>query len=527
MEKRNVVIGIIVVLLLVGLIGAGIYYGQPTSQSILSFSNVEEIDGKLFWLVTASANNIDEGVNFLYRSPNARVNSAGDTVEPVKGMSLSISKESSRCEYQTTKNTKSYSFGVFPFKVSGSVDYYTLGNAQRVADVKFKEGGDVSSIIDATVVDTIVLEDSDGEGEIVIQTQGLLAGKVDCPEVENVVVVVANNGEVAYLKRDLFLGLEDSLLPGIASGSTDESIFNSVFTSAFDSQPEFVSLNLVKGDIPIGNGVFTITADQDYFDSVVFSPPKPVNPKIENIFVSNEIANDASSTMQVEVINLEDNSGTIRISASSSSDINVFPTSKNEILNDIIKVAFTLKSSDNAGDEVVSIEVCSTGQFSSSNCDSESVSIRILEKDDPLPEERCGDGDCQSSETKATCPEDCLELGGGNGIDDGDCKAIVLVEKTFLTGEVSIPNVFCEINKLVERVKLILAVILGLLGGLIGASYVLRFARFRKTKTNAIVGISVLVILGLIIGFLAFQFFWAILIFLIIVGVVRAFVPGI
>lgn len=171
--------------------------------------------------------------------------------------------------------------------------------------------------------------------------------------------------------------------------------------------------------------------------------------------------------------------------------------------------------------------------------------------------ECCTDADCINSEKGKFCDSFTNECSGipdinitkkedcsnnidddGDGfidLDDNDCQdaekcpPYVIVEPgniVFKDG-ITFPNIICKIRVFFEEVRLIASAILGLLAGLIGLSYTIRFTKKVKKRTRIILSILAFLILGLSLGYLAFIAFWWIVLALIIFGIMKALIPGI
>jgi len=181
---------------------------------------------------------------------------------------------------------------------------------------------------------------------------------------------------------------------------------NTAFISAFNKFPTFNGMEL-KGERNIGNGVFTITADQDYFDSVVVFPPKQTKPIVDSVFIPAEINKGSSSSMRAIIKNKEiGTSGTILVKASLQS-LNINPSSTNIGLADVSIVDFTISASNILGSDSVMVSACSKDQFNDNICDTKTAYFKIIGN---LPSIFCGDKICQSSESETMCPIDCIAL---------------------------------------------------------------------------------------------------------------------
>lgn len=533
-------IGIGIVFLLALVVG-GIYFVSQAdlSQSVLSLSSVNVgDDGKVYWLFTASVNNLDEKVTFTYRTPDKYVKNDGTEITPTEGMSVSLSKRKNLCEYRATKQTITrYLFWTY--------EYYTLNNPERTALIEVRDGNGNNVVMDATVVDSEVMTDSDGKGKITIQTQGFLGGKVDCPDYDNVAIYYDNDGELQIKDKfqlenkiydiSIFGNLFDLISTVTRTVNTNTAFINSFEDIDFDG-------NKFTGDLDFGNGVITITADQEYFDSTIYTPPAEVDPRIKDINYPDEIIQDGTGTMTVKIDNRKDSEGTVKVEATSSY-FTINPSSKNVLLEDEATVQFNLKASNTLKDNAkINVEVCSTNQFGDKNCDEDDVSIDIVEND---PDKLCGDGICQVDigETETNCPDDCLhdniELCGdeidndGDGLvdyNDPDCIKAKCGAWIKIGGVTILPDLWCHLNNFVFKFRLTLSIVLGALTGLLSWLFSRKWAvDFSLVKQSELkkywwIPLSIGALLGLAVGFLAFYYFWIGLLVLIVIAIIKIFI---
>lgn len=90
-----------------------------------------------------------------------------------------------------------------------------------------------------------------------------------------------------------------------------------------------------------------------------------------------------------------------------------------------------------------------------------------------------------------------------------------------------IPDLWCLLNQFIEKFKIVFAIIVGFLGGLLSGSYINKLIPFNTSKNKWIAFLVTFAVLGGAFGYLAYIYFWWILLALIILGIVRAFIPGI
>jgi len=171
--------------------------------------------------------------------------------------------------------------------------------------------------------------------------------------------------------------------------------------------------------------------------------------------------------------------------------------------------------------------------------------------------ECCTDDDCLTSAKGRFCDSFTNECSGipdinitkkedcFNGIDDdGDgfidlddndcqdaeeCPPIVLIEPhpPLIKKGITIPNVICKIGLFFEKVRMIASIIVGLLGGLISIAYLNRFVKIKNKRNKILILLGTFIILGISTGILAFLYFWWIVLALALLGIIRAFIPGI
>jgi hypothetical protein len=392
--KQKTKVTLFISLLAIGLI---LILSAGVLNSIYSVSSVNVgSDGKVYWVVTASADSIDEGYSFNY-NPSKFTTPDGTSVTPKQALSLSISKADSYCSYQI---------------ISGGFNYKLLSNAERTANVLIRDGFNPNNpvTLDATIVQSKPIQDSDGKGNLTIKTQGLLTGKTDCPPTENVAIVGTGSSlnpyEIVY--KDRFT----AFIP--------QKIENTQFISAFKVKPIITSTS-IKGDIELGSGVFIITADQDYFDSVIVTPPKDVKPYVDLINVP-ELKQGQTGSMSVMIKNSESSEGNIVVKVLDT-DSSITPSSQNTILKDTKTLYFNIKAINQVTQDTGKIQVCGTNQFGSSSCSDKSFTLNIVSSS-VIITEKCGDGICQSNENSATCSSDCeaiIECPQGKVLVNGDC----------------------------------------------------------------------------------------------------------
>lgn len=383
------------ILMAIGLIL--IFSGGLLKQTVFSVDEIKTSveGGKVVWTVYASASDINEQYDFVRKFSKYEF-SDGTTVTPQKSMAVLITEKSSTCQYSLIdlgNNIKGLSVP------SKNIDLLVLdGNSGK------------SQILEGEKRDSVTIEDTDGKGQLIVTSEGLLGGQNECPDYENV-AIVERDGKLVAVYKDVLLSQRNACLTKLFSIACIQGLFqdvpiNTQFTSAFDSY-EITSSKFTGSGLDLGTATFTIRADQDYFDSVVYTPAKDVKPEIVQIDVASEIRESSSSSIMVTVKNKEDTEGKITITPSSADDVSFSPNSRDLTLSDTVSTTFTIANGDDLGDKEIKVEACFIG-YSGKICDSKTKTFTSTEQKEDVKEE-CGDGICQSFESYTTCPADCKE----------------------------------------------------------------------------------------------------------------------
>ncbi len=383
-----------------------VFVGQIT-QTITGVSTYTDNQGDVHWLINGVANNVDEG--YTFRSlPNPVSISGGKEIKPKEEAVLYISKKESYCKYTLNKVTRTKRILLIPVTIT----YYELLSPERVAKISVRDDSGSTKVLDGTT--TRATKFYDNNGELEFTTLGTLGSKRDCVDGDNVAIIFGDNTLIKQ-KSDL-----DNKWNALSSSPVSLFNFLSVevrdntqFLSNFDDY-DILGTSEFRGDVDIGNVEFTIDADQDYYNSFVYTPPKEIKPRIDRVDISDEIKTDSTTSAKITISNREDSKGTISIDASVDSG-SVSPESKNVILEDKVTETFIIKAPNSESRGKICFEVCSVS--SPINCDSDCESYDIVSD----AEETCGDGICQSFESYTSCPADCKKDSGGDG-GDVDCK---------------------------------------------------------------------------------------------------------
>lgn len=170
------------------------------------------------------------------------------------------------------------------------------------------------------------------------------------------------------------------------------------------------------------------------------------------------------------------------------------------------------------------------------SCENGNKELWTCLSDGSFDKATCGFG-CEAFEDTSRCRLQQNEI-CDNGIDDdGDslidfddpeCKEKECKPWFSIAGKTIIPNIFCIINNFFLKFRIVFSIILGVIGGLIGITYLLRFLKpSSKTSTKVIWSLVTFFLLAIALTILALIYFWFIVLFIIIIGVIRIIIPGI
>lgn len=471
--KKGIIIASVIFLMLL-MIGTFAYFGLNT-QSTLSVSQVALENGKVYWSLLGTANNIDEGKIFTY-NPSTYTASDGTKIQPKDSLTLYISKGKSQCSYQAIQKEEKINFGLTTF------NYYILQNPERLVEIRVQDKHGTETKIDGTIIKTYTIKDADNNGELFITPQGIISGKTDCPNYENVIIYKAKDGKVGYFYKNewdnyfqpIQLGTEPSTLDKFISNTKLGT--NSQFISSFNYAPNF-DITKVIGDINIGNALFSIKADQDYFNSIKIIPSKEVRPSIKNIEVQSKITEGSFGTMKVTISNKETSSGIITVKTTSN-DLTVTPSSQNVKLTDKVTTNFMISAPNIEKISSINVEACWTGEYGGNNCDSKTVNLEIVKASVKLDGE-CGDGICQSFESQTTCASDCLI---GDIKNELQCSGLTTLKTKNSCGLNPLCLTGITQPKTTQKCVLASWVYLLIVAIILGIGILLLFLKFRKVK---------------------------------------------
>ncbi|MBU0894867.1 MAG: DUF2157 domain-containing protein [Nanoarchaeota archaeon] len=379
-----------------GIVIVGALIFVLASGSLQSVFSVDQITtsvegGKVYWTVFASASNIDEQYDFV-KKLSKYTYSDGTTVTPQQQLAVLITEQDSYCEYSI---------------IDGSYGLKVLSNPSKNIDLLVLDGNSgQSEILEGERADSVTINDPDGKGKLVVSSEGILERESRCPDYENV-AIVQKDGKYIAVERDYLVNRRQNCLNFNWIQCIKDYVvnppINTQFIGAFDSY-EIISTKFTGRGLDLGEATFTIKADQDYFESVIYTPAKECEPEITSVSVSNEIKQSSSSSIKVNLKNNGDNSCKVTV-VPTGNDISFSPNSREVTLGTSTSTSFTLSNGNNLGNKNINVEACFQG-FTGEKCDTSSVSFNSI-KSSTEPEEKCGDGVCQSYESYTTCPSDC------------------------------------------------------------------------------------------------------------------------
>ncbi|MFB5623323.1 MAG: hypothetical protein ACE5RP_00180 [Nitrosopumilus sp.] len=402
MKIRYIVIPLVLMMLIIG----GIFYFNRSGDlpfSIISPPTSVELKGsKLFWLTTLSVDSENEELTARYIvDDNVRKQELpnGDVVEPQESFSVSFSVDSNRCEYslQATEYRN----------ILTNLKYYAVsGTPERRIDYKVSNSKtDEEKVFSAFDESQKIFSDNDGKGQIIVKSLGSLQGLRDCSQ-QQVWMCVDDNNELRFIDPTTIEGLlvtgNDARVCRIYAEEFPSNFIVGFDNGYLEGQSRFIG---VMPDNSIGTAVVSVSADQDFFDSIVYTPAEVVDPKITDITFS-RLVTGKTGTMKVRVENRADNFGNVQLKVSSEG-LGFTPSQKTITLDTLKEVFFTVTTPFVSAEDVeVCVVASSTGnQFEAGKTDEDCVKVDI--SDDGTVS--CGNSICEPElgETSSTCNVDC------------------------------------------------------------------------------------------------------------------------
>lgn len=110
---------------------------------------------------------------------------------------------------------------------------------------------------------------------------------------------------------------------------------------------------------------------------------------------------------------------------------------------------------------------------------------------------------------------------------EGDCGYWTIIPGFAGWDGWKIPDLFCIINNFINKLKIVFSIIVGFFGGLLGSSYASKLIPIKKERNKWIMFFAIVLFIGSAVGYLAYIYFWWILLVLIILSIIRIFIPGV
>lgn len=396
------------------------------SFSVLSVSEIQlGADGKPQWVFFIRPSGEGESIEFISPSPEKMGeydDNKGGTYVPQQSFKIYMEPEQIECRYDLTEN-KDLLDGLSDWLVFWKEDseYYAVSESfERVAPIHVKTSKSTETkIIDGfDIGKTLTFSDQrDGDGKIIIQTQGGLIGNQDCVDTGGDLAVTLGK-DTGTLKFWFDKDPRDSYYSRYERPEWSRDFECSVT----DDKNQMICK---RGITDIGSGTLTVTADAEYLDYRYY-PPTQGEPKIVSINSQVEIQQNTYGSVMVTVKNIGDNSGIFTLEGTGG--LNIVPSSTTVSLKagEQKQVSFSMIAPQVSTEtnKEGSFNMCSTGQFSSSDCDSKSFSVSVSTEKPKT--DYCGDKICQLNEDYTNCPSDCYNVPTCNGnymeIDNGICK---------------------------------------------------------------------------------------------------------
>lgn len=405
----NKILNISLIIILLISISTLFYFN--TQQTFLSQSTFRTDGDKNYWVINAVADSIDEKTSFISELPSPEELSDGSTITPKSALTLTVSKADEKCEYLAYQQTREIRGGFYTYDIL----YYTLSSPERVVNFIVSDDRGNTETFDGTIQQSKVFTDIDNDGEAIVQSVGILSTKTDCPSGSDVVIIKADENtflttdkQVEVLDKSDFIASVEDNQAFFNTLSDFEVVDNYAFIRDFaNGEIIFTGSKLIGTGRNIGNAQFVISADADYFNSVIITPSVPAIPKILKIDIADDIIRNTVSSMVISIENQEDIEGKAFISI--TSDYASFTPSAEAFTIDEKKVFYTnIKVKDlEKADADIQVKVCGISQFTTAQCDTETIKFNIVGKDTKV--ETCGDRICQVYESQTTCSVDCLE----------------------------------------------------------------------------------------------------------------------
>lgn len=316
--------------------------------------------------------------------------------------------------------------------------YYELGIPEREQSIKVSTSTSTQECVfnNFDTIGRCTIKDSDGKGFAEVSASGGFVAKEDIPQGN--LVVLNNNGVPRVVDK---LDYQNSLagigfcfnpltilqcqdaLGSLSTGSSVPTVFafSQYYQDLRFTDPSGTELKTKIAGVPksqeLVRPVVIITAEENFFDSVRFSPEEElVTPQLVS-FTSGDAAEGTTRNYILTVKNPSSAektfSGTMDVSLGAISPEsftirNIPPYSQGQVT-----FTYTAPSVSSKTPNTYTVEVCEVAQ-TGSLCAGQSYSRNILDVPETIiptipPVPYCGDGSCDLliGETFVSCPSDC------------------------------------------------------------------------------------------------------------------------
>lgn len=401
MKAKIIAIGIVVVMLF-GIIGLL----AQQSGSLLSVSKPElGSDGKIYWTFFLASGGQGERIQFSSPSPkdiDAYTDKEGGKTVAQRAFWVQFDAQQPTCTYSLERINKPLD-GVVNYiknRFGAEIVYhYTVSEGftqsapiavttSKNTKPQYMDGFDRTSRLEFT-------DGRDGKGTIIIQAQGGLVGTNPC---------IATGGDLKVAEGQDF-GTLEYYTENEQNVRSERTSWERAYSSCTITDGAKQDLICTPKGSP-GVGTVTVTADAEYLDARYY-PPTQGKPKITSIDADAQVRGGTYGSIVVKVKNVGTDSGTFALRA--DSPLSIIPASTIVTLRpgEEQTVGFNVvgKSVNEDTKQEVEFSLCTTEQFSGSTCASKKTAITLTPG--TVEGARCGDNQCQITETSSTCPNDC------------------------------------------------------------------------------------------------------------------------
>lgn len=444
-SKKTKIAGLLAISLII-LLTLGIL----PSLSVISITpDVQFTDGIVRHITTIT---IDKGTELTYvlkGEPYTLPN--GSIVTPTRQETVTFTPEPFKCNYKLTATPEPY-INLIDMNLN-LWNYYSAFSPSLVAKTKISSsaatigGIKIYSYLDmAQIGATTIILDTDGKGKAVVQTKGVLGGVNNCPDTSGVIFLKDQYGNpkpvdkasyiqysqikirdaslvcTAYCINPLLLNSCISCISNTLSdlkhgeGIQPAANFEGMCKSLAFTDPTGTEIKsgvtCVAEEYLFSNGLATITADQDFVDSVIVAPqvlseaiPKSMSPTTFNSGQSNTVRfifENIKSTTDVFQYTLSSNIGTF---SSPRGNVQIYANSEAPV-----DVTYSIPSMTTNTNYEITAKICSISAEYGEKCNIKTFNANALkyEQFNP-PTNSCPNGICEPhlGETTSTCPQDC------------------------------------------------------------------------------------------------------------------------